>query len=185
MINTIYLDLDDTLVALTEPLLELFGKSKSCKSLITDYNHTLYEVCGVHKKHFWNIVADRGPEFWANLEMTSDGTRLLNLCMNLEAQRGIRWQIVTALVSERHPRCRATSAAGKAAWAANRGWADRLTITNSKFAHAATTKLLIDDCPERVEKFYAAGGWAIFFPQPWNCGEGYEKLVSKVMEHAK
>lgn len=179
-VDTIYLDLDDTLVPLSEKLLETFGKSPSCVDLITDYNNKLYEVCGVQKKNFWNIVANQGPEFWSSMELTAGGTALLDFCKYLEETRGIRWQIVTALVSDHHPRCRATAAAGKAAWAADRGLADRLTISNSKFAHAAPSKLLIDDCPERVEKFRHSGGHAVYFPQPWNVGTILKKMFDEI-----
>lgn len=180
-IDTIYLDLDDTIVDLTGALLRLFRKNPECKNSITEYNHTLYKVCGVEKKDFWNTVSKQGHEFWANLEITQRGEYLLNLCQSFEAIHKVRWQFLTALVSDRHPQCRDVSAAGKVSWAAKHGLSDRLTISTTKCIFAGRRKLLVDDCPQHVEQFRAAGGKAVYSPQPWNEGV-WSKTTDEIVE---
>lgn len=179
-IDTIYVDVDDTIVELTAPLLKFHGVCPSKKGLITDYNKKIYEVVGLEPRDFWFQVAQAGPDFWESLTLTAEGAAILNFCQKLEKDHGIRWQLVTALVSDRHPECRRTSADGKAAWASARGFADRLTISNAKHAHAAPNKLLIDDCPDWIEKFRARSGHAVYFPQPWNVGTTLAKMFDEI-----
>lgn len=179
-IDTILVDVDDTLVDLTVPLLEFFGACPSKKALITDYNSKIYEVVGIEPREFWFRIAGAGPAFWENLPLTAEGAVVLSFCQTMERDHGVRWQLMTALVSDRHPECRAASAAGKANWAARKGWADRLTISNAKHVHASERTLLIDDFSDWIEKFRANGGHAVHFPQPWNVGTTLAKMFDEI-----
>jgi len=180
VVDTIYLDLDDTLVDLTGVLLQKFGHEESERSKITSYN--LAPVIGRYRSEvqFWEDVSRFGIDLWADLQPTTHGKVLLDFCKTLEKERGIKWQIVTALVPQEHGECAKVSAAGKVAWAINQNLLDRLCICTNKSAHAAPTKLLIDDRQESVESFRKAGGLALTFPQPWNTGTTVKQLYDDI-----
>lgn len=106
-------------------------------------------------------VCDVG--FWANLPLCPEAEGLLHQ---------LRCSLPVFICSSPgRPEFVAGAAAGKHLWCAKQHLAPRQVIlADSRFKHmlAAPGRVLIDDTPHIVDRWNAAGGIGILYPQPWN-----------------
>ena len=107
---------------------------------------------------FWKGIENAGRDFWASLEPYPWAQDLL------WAVSRYNWAICTT------PSLSPLAQAGKMDWLhkhIDRGFRHfHFTATKEDLAKSGT--ILIDDHNDNVEKFRAAGGAAILFPQTWN-----------------
>ena len=162
-INTVFLDLDNTLVDFNGAVYNLFGLSRKQVEEPTEWH-------GIHKSlsealrrevteaELWARVADAGEDWWANLKWLPGAAPLVRELQCLE------YEIFVCSSTGWIP----SSATGKLRWVA-RNIGCETFLCRHKHMLAAPDRLLIDDAPHQVESFRKAGGHAIYFPQPWNC----------------
>lgn len=172
MSKVILLDLDGVLVDFVEGVCRLFGQDVAallarwpagdCYSFwhLLDGNLTSRDV--------WAEINRAGDDFWNGLQLYPHASALLAHCE--------RHADAVYFCSAGNPR--------RITWLER--WLGK-RVTNYFFCHdkhllAAPGRLLIDDHDETVEKFRAAGGDAILYPQLWNrrhaeAGDRAAKLV--------
>lgn len=116
---------------------------------------------GITEDEFWRRIDAHGEDFWANL---SDYPWFCDLYHRLY------WQCQGRLYFLSTPSRAPFSASGKVRWLQK--WLgphfDAYIFTRHKHLFAGPGRLLVDDNAENCERFEAAGGQAILFPQPWN-----------------
>ena len=164
--DAVFLDLDDTIVDFTEEV--VYRKTGSTDiSGVTDYSGTLFDVCGMTQVEFYELMSD--PTFWSSLTMNDTGRALIEVV----ERSGVPWTILTAVPSfQRLPnnlvyKARRAALVGKLDWFEANG-ITKYAIATEKRMFAGSRKILIDDSPERVDKFRKHCGIAITVPQPWN-----------------
>ena len=124
---------------------------------IVRYN--MAPIMGISNTELWRVIDEGGPEFWRDLDPLPWFDQLYNglkaiARVEFVTQPGWSWE----------------SYAGKKMWFDKmlgrqfRG----ITFTCSKDLMARPTRVLVDDAPENVASFLAAGGEACLFPSPWN-----------------
>jgi len=162
-INTVLLDLDNTLVDFNAAVYKLFGLSKTFVKEPTEWH-------GIHKSlsealrrevteaELWARVADAGEDWWANLEWLPGAKDMV-----CEIKR-LGLEIYICSSTSWIP----SSATGKLRWVARNIPSCETFLCRHKHMLAAPDRLLIDDAPHQVESFRKAGGHAIYYPQPWN-----------------
>lgn len=108
------------------------------------------------EEEFWSRMQDEG--FWGNLPPTKWMGRLLR---HVDEISGGNWYIAST------PRdgCQ-FSYAGKVRWVKRylRNHTKRLILIEDKELLAGRDKVLIDDKPENIDKWDAAGGFGLLFP---------------------
>ena len=165
-IETIYLDLDDTLVDLQGPLFDLSGVSRSRIPEIEVYKKSLLDWSGLTREVFCENWADAGPDFWEGLEWTDIGREIWEEANKTDAEV----IIVTALPADSNPRLREATAIGKMRWF-DKVFHEEFSafaFCSEKHKLAGPNKLLIDDRTDFIDGFMARGGSALVVPQPWN-----------------
>lgn len=160
--DSVYMDLDDTLVDLAGRICGLYGKTKSD---IHEYDKSIYEVCNVSREQLWEDVAFEGARFWEQIPIlpwADDFVRAATM-------HGQRLIIMTALPLPGSP-ARDHAAVGKLRWLKNYFGSDfdDFAFTRAKEAFAGPNKLLVDDRVSHIQDFIEAGGQAVYAPQPWN-----------------
>lgn len=124
----------------------------------------LWEALGMTEADFWGPI--KGEEFWADLPVTEDAPEIL-----AELERRFGPTNICLLTSRPLD---PASYTGKARWVARHfpAYSRRLLVGACKEFCAHRDALLIDDSDTNVDRFKAAGGWAILLPRPWNRGHG-------------
>lgn len=174
-INTIVLDLDDTLNSLTMHLLGQLGAD------VLPYHYDKYPIeCGYGIIDAWSKLTGRPkpsvPDFWSQVTRgmwacapRSEQFWLLEECAELVGQDNV----IIATVPTKCPDC----VAGKHDWIMRQLplWCQRqyfITPRKHKLAHAGV--LLIDDSDSNCDRFVVDGegnpngAAAITCPRPWN-----------------
>jgi hypothetical protein len=152
----ILLDVDGVCVDFHEAALRLHG------SKLTSLDLTSYQMepqMGITPAEFWSKIDQAGPEFWRDIPTFPWFEFFYSKLKEIAPVRfcttpGRAWECV----------------AGKKMWfdqQLGRAFRD-FHITPRKTDLAKSGTVLIDDFPDNVEAFRAAGGSAILFPQPWN-----------------
>lgn len=119
-----------------------------------------YEDSGLTVEEFWEPINAGGAEFWRNLEEYPWFRRLYRKC------KEITDNVYFCTV----PSFRPDSLTGKVQWLQDR-FGSRFTnyiLCWNKGLLGREGSLLIDDKPGNIQKFWAAGGAGILWPQPWN-----------------
>ncbi len=127
-----------------------------------------FKVFGISNSDFWKNVDKQGEEFWSEMEPYSWFMDLYN-----ELKKKGEVYFLTS------PSQSPNSLSGKLKWLQkqfNKGFKDYV-ITPKKELLAAKNTYLIDDYPNNVDKFSAAGGNGILFPQFWN---GKTEVIDKI-----
>ncbi len=180
-INTVFLDLDNTLVDFNGAVYDLFGFDRAAVGLQepTEWHgihKAISKVIGrdVTEAELWARVADAGEDWWANLEWLPGSPSLVR-----ELQ-GLEYKLFVCSSTGWIP----SGAAGKLRWVA-RNIGCETFLCRYKNMLAAPDRVLIDDAPHQVESFRKAGGHAIYYPQPWNdaVSEGWNKNCSRGQEN--
>ena len=171
-INTVFLDLDNTLVDFNGAVYSLFGLSRKQVEAPTEWHgihKSLSKVLGrdVTEAELWARVADAGEDWWANLEWLPGSDDMVGQIKRLGLE------IFVCSSAGWIP----SSATGKLRWVARNIGCETFLCRN-KHMLATPDRLLIDDAPHQVESFRKAGGKAIYYPQPWNDAQAeFEKWV--------
>ena len=168
----IYLDMDGVLTDFVGGVFNLFGK----QYVEEDYplgKWKFFEDWGITESEFWQRVHQCGPHFWETLDPFPGAKDLVSFGF----YRGLipRGQMSILTSPSRSPHCYS----GKVQWLINHGINLPVTITTNKEQLAQPGRLLIDDKIENCERFRAAGGDAIVFPQPWNNYGGFDALTGE------
>jgi 5'(3')-deoxyribonucleotidase len=158
-IDTIFLDVDEVLVAWVDGLLRLLGRDPATVHASWDALDPrpwdVVEVLGVSHESVWRAVDEAGASFWSELDTMSWCDDLFAACSNIAP---------TYLLTS--PSLHPSSLAGKLAWIQRqfgRTFRDYL-IGPCKSACARPGALLIDDHPKNCAGFVRAGGSALLFP---------------------
>lgn len=148
-INRIYLDMDGVLVDF-DARADEFGCRKGP---------------GKHPSAIdWSIPKAIGPDYWANMKWTEGGEAFYGACREVCESMGIELGILTAIEIP-------AGVKGKCLWV---HWNtdldnEHLIIVKKgldKAKFAAPGRLLVDDNPQNVEAFIAAGGEAVLYGNP-------------------
>jgi len=133
-------------------------------SALTPNDITRYDmagIMGISGTEFWEPLDAAGPEFWRDLELFPWSVRLYAELKALPAD----------VVFLTQPSWSWTTLAGKKMFFDKhfgRSFMNFIPTGRKELLAHHPRSVLIDDSPENVEKFEAAGGKAILFPQPWN-----------------
>lgn len=149
----IFVDLDGVLCDFVGAACKAHGK---CVDDVTQWD--FYKPWGISKSKFWAPMGGRA--WWEKIEAYPWAGDVVSLI----AATGLPFTICsTPCVS---PGC----LSGKVAWLYKHlGHGCRnYVLTPKKELLAAPGRLLIDDCDDNCQKWDAAGGESILFPQPWN-----------------
>lgn len=112
----------------------------------------------------WNIAKEIGPDFWANMKWMPGAEKFYAACRDLCHTAGIEMGILTAIEIPAGVR-------GKCLWV---HWNtdldnEHLVIVKKgamKSLFAAPDRILVDDTPENIERFRAAGGLGVRYENP-------------------
>ena len=201
-----YMDLDGVLVNWDLGVQKLFPEVEfgGAPTQWNGLQEKIAEEYGINvpeaERFMWARIEGTGTEFWEGLELYGMGLALY--------ERMWRMSPVIFLTS---PSASPSSASGKMAWLQRHSSTLEMArasrvhqLGDSKYASkpahrtfaicpdkallAGPDKLLVDDRQKNVERFAAAGGAAILWPQPWNTpGLSEDVVVStqvKVIEQA-
>lgn len=160
-IGTVLLDMDGVLTDFVGAAITAHGKRPEAVLAQWPPNtHWLHEVLKVDLTEFWRPLNAQGESFWRNLPSYRWTPAMLEWVETVPPN----WAICTS--PSRHP----ASARGKVEWLyANVRPAFReVALTPRKHLLANPRAVLIDDTERMVERFEAAGGHAVLFPQTWN-----------------
>lgn len=155
-IEAVFLDMDGVLANFMEAALRAHGLDP--QTLVWPPGAVSYaSVMGIEKSHFWPPI-DGTSGFWERLEPYPWIDDLLRACRQVTEN--------IALLSTPSP--------APGAWSGKRTWQRRhlpdceLILCRSKHFLATPSRVLIDDTDEKIDKWRAAGGHGIVFPQLWN-----------------
>ena len=153
----IYIDMDGVLSNFVKGALELFAQPDALDSWPLG-SRDFPQVLGVSRHEFWQRIASGGSQFWSELEPYPWLEELIAL---IEPRP---WYILTS------PSDCGSSADGKMQWLQRYFGEDfrRFLISPQKQLLARPKSVLIDDLDPNVERFTAAGGTGLLFPQKWN-----------------
>lgn len=156
--ETIYLDLDDTILDLLGPICDLVGVPVPENGSL-ETRDKFYEVNNLDYREVWLEIAKLGSKFWNRLNFKPGGYYLMQRCFELAPTI-----IVTALPKFQNPAYK-YAALGKLEWLYSMN-IPNFALCNNKQMLASPKKLLIDDHVAR--QFSAAGGQAVEVPAAWN-----------------
>ena len=167
-----YLDMDGVISNFTAQAWPLFTKGKKYEDHEWQkWGQKMEDELGIPPYRFWPTIDRAGTIFWANMpkwEWTDELIKMLgpkNICICTSPSR--------------QPEC----VFGKRMWLVNNGYANlSYAIIKHKHLMARPGRILIDDTPKKVDKWRAAGGDAILFPQPWNENYAITDRVGYVRE---
>lgn len=159
MINQILLDLDGVVIDYVGGCIDWFGL-KTHEGVMHEWDSVLKTYKKQTGKSKSDFFREQTEEFWLGLKMYPWASDLLEL---LAPYKPV---ILTSPTL--------TNAGLRQRWI-NKNMKDyfdekRYLIGPAKWAAAHPGALLIDDKPDNIRKFSAAGGQVMFFPQPWNVG---------------
>jgi hypothetical protein len=177
-INTIILDLDDTLNCLTMTILGQLGAD------VLPYQYDRFPPsCGYDIIAAWSELTSRPkpsvPEFWEMVteDIWATAPRSQQFWLLEWAATAVgRKNVIIATVPTKSGEC----LSGKYTWMMRHlpVWAHRqYAITPRKQFFAREGTLLVDDSDSNVDKFRERGGSAILLPRPWNTGWGSDPDV--------
>jgi len=154
--KVLFLDMDGVLADFDKGIQDWYGITFSKREKrVWDYD---YKAHNLTAKDFWEGLRH---EFWEDLEWLPEGRGLFAMLSRFDPV------IVTA-----PPWSSPGAVEGKAAWLKKhlpKLWKERrFAFASNKFHFAFKGAVLIDDREENVDKFVAADGDAILYPQPWN-----------------
>lgn len=159
-IQRIYFDMDGVLVDWFGGICDLLQRDRLHEESRWPEGATTEQALQVDVDRMWNLVSRHGCDWWANLDPLPSMRELLVLFADTRAEIGI----LTSPANCEH------AATGKIRWLKQHlpGFVDRVHMTADKHYLARRGVLLIDDHDGNCERFRAAGGTAVLFPQVWN-----------------
>jgi 5'(3')-deoxyribonucleotidase len=173
--------MDGVLTAWSETVARMFGHRIPPPPAKVPYD--IWESFGVSEKELWAAVNAEGPSWWEHLDEYEWSEELYARLQALATGRDALLVICTSPCAKGH------SAMGKQRWM-NRftGSIFRdIVITPHKHLLARPNAVLIDDSPDKVEKFRQYGGSAVLFPRQWNDGPDMlgDALVPYVVDQVR
>lgn len=160
-IATVLVDMDGVLTDFVGAAITAHGKRP--ETVLAKWparTHWLHEVLRVNLPEFWRPLNAQGEAFWRELAPYPWASTLLEWVQRVPPN----WAICTS--PSRDPAC----PRGKMEWlyAHVRPAFRDVAMTPKKHLLANPRTVLIDDTERMVERFEAAGGHAVLFPQTWN-----------------
>lgn len=161
VIRTVLLDMDGVITDFVGRAIEIHGKRP--ETVLANWprgTHWLHEVLKTDLPGFWRPINAQGERFWRDLSPYPWARALLDWIEAVPEN----WAICTS--PSRDPAC----PRGKMEWlyAHIRPAFRDVALTPRKHLLANPNTVLIDDTERMVERFEAAGGHAVLFPQAWN-----------------
>jgi 5'(3')-deoxyribonucleotidase len=158
----VYVDLDGVCTDLLGDLYRVFAKPFPPPKWPMTYED-IQEQFGLGREEFWAEIDRRAPAFWSGMTEYPWCDELLTTV----AEFG-QLTVVTS------PSSSSAACAGKVEWLLRKFGIDfrDFIITSRRSMLARPGRWLIDDAPEQVTAFNAAGGHGLLFPQPWNLSSG-------------
>lgn len=154
----IFLDLDGVLADFSNGFCQWHGLPEVPPKHQTSWpgicDHAGLSMAGLERS-----LRQASSTFWANLPVYPWAQELVSFLDSLDDVR-----IMTAAVASED------CVAGKLRWLYQHfpDLAPRTIFCREKFLLARSGVILIDDHDEQIDRFVAAGGFGISFPQPWN-----------------
>lgn len=161
MVDLILIDMDGVIADFVSPALEMHRHPE----LQEQWPAGHWDICSlleISEERFWR---DIGHLFWADIDSYPWADNLIHAVEST----GCEWAICSTPARDH------SSSSGKVEWMQKQFGKDfrNYHLTPRKHHLAKPTTLLIDDNDGNVERFRAAGGEAILFPQPWNSEHDY------------
>ncbi len=159
-IERIYLDMDGVLVDWFGGICDLMQLDRVWLEQFWIDGANTEQTLKIDQEHMWNLVNRHGSDWWAHLNPLPWTTELLGLFAETSAE-------ISILTSPANSDYAAT---GKIRWLKHYMpyYVDRIHLTAQKHHVAREGVLLVDDSDINCERFIAAGGEAVLFPQVWN-----------------
>lgn len=177
-LKTIYLDLDGVCTTFITSCIEANNLDPVETMKTWKEKHrgvfSAFKVFGIKNSDFWKNVEQQGEEFWSEMGTYSWFKELYD-----ELSKKGKVYFLTS------PSQSPNSLSGKLKWLQrhfDQSFKDYIITPNKDLLACSKNCYLIDDYPENVEKFIAAGGTGILFPQFWNTKEEVEDKVSYVLD---
>ena len=176
-INHVYLDLDGVLVDWFGGVCELTGRDRHRVERYWPEGATTEDALRVDVNEMWELINQRGSDWWANLQPLPWVAELLLLF----SERPSFQPEVSILTS---PANSVYAATGKLQWVREHlpGLFERVHLTADKHLLARPGALLVDDNDDNCRRFEEGGGVAILFPQPWNPARLIQDLPVKYLK---
>lgn len=158
MIEHCFLDMDGVLCDFITSVLTVHDRIDALETWPPGEFET-HTVLGLSKSQFWKPLTAKGEDLWADFPAFDWVDNLVNLVSEFSS-----WTILTS------PALAPACASGKLRWLQNQfgGRFRDFIISPRKALLARPGRVLIDDSDEQIERFNAADGIGILFPQPWN-----------------
>lgn len=154
----VLLDMDGVIADFVTAALELHGQPDKLPTWPKG-EWDIAKVLGISTSQFWKPIDQMGADYWHNLSPYAWADELIALIRQYSAY--------TILSS---PGMGAEAPTGKILWLrqhVHSRFGDYL-FGHQKWLCAKPDQVLIDDRDKNVDRFVAAGGNAILFPQVWN-----------------
>lgn len=172
----IFVDLDGVLADFVGGALETFNQPSPWSQEKNLGNYEIDKLLNLSTTKFWEPLNSHA--FWASLDKLIDGFNMLEYLETYYPQGQIYISTSPTLSPE--------SSSGKHEWIAKHlpKYSRRTFIGPIKEVFAEIpNSILIDDSDSNVEKFIAAGGNAILWPQPWNSAYNYRGAKQSYLVH--
>jgi len=128
-------------------------------------------VLGCTTKEFWRRIDFAGEYFWEHLEPYPWAEVLFRELQRVD-------EVIIATSPSRSP----ASYAGKQRWLRYMGMNGVQSMFGSrKYLMAKPGRVLVDDGEHNVTPWIREGGQAVLVPQPWNCADPTDDMVSHVL----
>lgn len=135
-------------------------------SVLTDFDAAFREISDVDvpdgweykkrfgKQKFWDLVGDRGLEFWSNMPWMSDGKKLWRYLRDCPSD--------VTILSAPSTRDRSISVKGKLLWCRNHLSPDlNVILEDDKYKYSGYGRILIDDLEKNIIPWEQRGGIGI------------------------
>jgi hypothetical protein len=131
---------------------------------------------GIEREAYWQAIASGGEAYWTNLIEYPWFDPLYRALKELAP-------VIFLSSPSRSPSC----LSGKLRWLQTRfsPYFRDYIFTTHKHLLAGSNRLLIDDDEGNVDKFQAAGGKAVLFPQVWNRHHGLEDRLEYTLQQVQ
>lgn len=181
--NTIFVDVDDTILDWTGEMLERLTGSRDISRVTVQYDPKFFGDTTELDKAM--VMAELG--FWRSLKLTRLGHALLAAIVAGEFEQDVTLVTATPPLMPGVP-ARVNDAVQRAASRAKRELGARLGLpvnvvtshsaygkwAKAKAMLASPLKVLIDDSGSMTKAFAEKGGQAVLVPKPWNDAPGDE-----------
>jgi acid phosphatase class B len=178
--NSIFLDMDDTILAWSEQLMLYTAGHDDISGVTAQYDPSKFGGSSVMDVAM--IMAD--PGFWGYLKFTSFGRKIIDLWREEKIGQDVILLTATPPIFDvpqwLNDKIQEVSSTSKRNFAEEYGLPIAIVSSHGSQEHwakakailAGPDKIMVDDSPAMVSAFTKAGGQAILIPKPWNDATG-------------